>query len=285
MQSIIPNQKSPAWKNETWKIETIPSFCITIERRHDRWKRFQDQSGIDGLHLKRFLGVDGKTLDAKTDDRIAVLTKRNILSKSRRSHEELDSIGGVGCALSHIAVWQWMVDNQQEVCLVFEDDAVVPPTFIQQANECIEQSTILKHPKQWDMWLLGGKWDDMSRIPGETATVRIGAFVLFHAYVMTLSCAKRLLQSVYPIHAHIDTWVSIYAYMNDLRLIGCNSLKLEQNNAVKTDIQSEDGCKICNVPTAFDKTHQMISKNELMIARVSEVLCVGLIAYFIYKRL
>ena len=138
----------------SWTIESIPAFCITLERRNDRWRRFQDQSGIDGLNLKKFMGVDGKTIDVKNDDRIALTTKRNIIAKHRRSHEELDSIGGVGCALSHIAVWKWMVDNNQELCLIFEDDAVVPPDFNERANQCIRESTILKHPKKCIVYAL-----------------------------------------------------------------------------------------------------------------------------------
>ena len=119
----------------SWSIDSIPSYCITLERRPDRWRRFQDQSGINGLDLKKFNGVDGKTLDIKNDERVSIYTKRNILSKSRRSHEELDSAGGVGCALSHIAIWQWMVDNNQEVCLIFEDDAIIPPDFTNKVNK------------------------------------------------------------------------------------------------------------------------------------------------------
>ena len=79
----------------SWSIESIPAFCITLERRQDRWRRFQDQSGIDGLNLKRFMGVDGKTIDIQNDERVTLCTKRNILAKTRRSHEELDSVGGV----------------------------------------------------------------------------------------------------------------------------------------------------------------------------------------------
>jgi len=270
-----------------WSVDTIPAFCITLERRADRWKRFQDQSGIDGLSIKRFLGVDGKTIDLKKEERVATLTKRNILTKSRRSHEELDSIGGVGCALSHIAVWQWMVDNNQEVCLIFEDDAVVPPDFIKRANDCIKESVVLKNPKQWDLWLLGGTWDDLSSIPGESSesgVVRVGSFVLFHAYVMTLGCAKRLLRDVYPIHCHIDIWTSVFSYLNDIRIVGCTRLKLRQNQKVKTDIQSESGCKICNVPTDYDKNYKMVSYTEWRIAQAAEIAMVGMVAYFIYQQ-
>ncbi len=268
----------------SWSIESIPAFCITLERRQDRWRRFQDQSGIDGLELKRFLGVDGKTIDIRNDNRVALCTKRNILAKMRRSHEELDSVGGVGCALSHIAVWQWMVDNNQELCLVFEDDAVVPPDFIQKANACISDSVILRDPKKWDMWLLGGIWDKLTRIPGEQKAVRVGEFVLFHAYIMTLHGAKRLLKDVYPIHSHIDLWTSIYGYVHDFRTIGCTDLILRQNQKVKTDIQSEKNCDICNVPVDYGKTHIMVSKIEWKTAQVAEIVVVGLIGYIIYQQ-
>lgn len=269
--------------SRSWTIESIPAFCITLERRMDRWKRFQDQSGIDRLNVKRFVGVDGKTLDISADKRVSAFTKRNIFTKSRRSHEELDSTGGVGCALSHIAVWQWLADSDQEMALIFEDDAVIPPNFVDRANQCIQQSMILKDPKKWDMWLLGGTWDDLSKIPGEPVAFRIGSYVLFHAYVITKRMAKKLLQDVYPIQGHIDVWVSVYSYLNDQRIVGCQNLMLKQNNAVKTDIQPDKGCKICNVPTDYDKQYQLISKPEWHMARAAEVLCVVLAATFIYQ--
>ncbi len=267
----------------SWSIDSIPAFCITLERRQDRWRRFQDQSGIDGLNLKRFTGVDGKLIDVRKDDRVALCTKRNILANIRRSHEELDSVGGVGCALSHIAVWQWMVDNNQEVCLIFEDDAVVPPDFVERANKCINSSTILKDPKKWDMWLLGGIWDKLTQIPGEPKAVRVGEFVLFHAYVMTLHGAKRLLKDVYPIHSHIDLWVSIYGYVHDFRTVGCTDLILRQNQKVKTDIQSDKGCAICDVPVDYGKTHTMVSKVEWKVAQAAEVALIGLVGYIVWQ--
>ena len=272
----------------TWSIESIPAMCITLERRADRWRRFQDQPGTRALSVKRFLGVDGKTIDLDTDDRVTTLTKRNIKTKTRRSHEELDSIGGVGCALSHIAVWQWMVDHNQEMCLVFEDDAVVPPDFKERANQIIQHSTVLQNPKQWDIWLLGGLWEDKTRIPHEpkeSGIVRVGSFVLFHGYVLTLNAAKQLLKSAYPIHCHIDMWTSIHAYLTDMRLVGSTNLILQQNQKVKTDIQSENGCAICNVPADFSETHKMITHNEWRVAQASQVVCVALVAYVVYQHL
>ena len=269
----------------SWTIESIPAFCITLERRQDRWKRFQDQSGIDPLQLKRFIGVDGKTIDLEKEDRVTTLTKRNIITKSRRSHEELDSIGGVGCALSHIAVWQWLADSDHDMCLVFEDDAVVPPNFATQVNQCIQQSMILKDPKKWDMWLLGGVWDDLTKIPGESVIIRVGSYVLFHAYIITKRAAKMLLKDVYPIHSHIDIWVSVYSYLNNIRIVGCKNLMLKQYERAKTDIQSDKGCKICNIPTDYDKKYSLVPKMEWKIAQTVEVLAVFIANISLHIRL
>jgi len=267
----------------SWTIESIPACCITLERRMDRWKRFQDQSGIDRLPLKRFLGVDGNALDIAADKRVSTFTKRNIITKSRRSHEELDSAGGVGCALSHIAVWQWLADSEHEMVLVFEDDAVVPPDFVERANQCIQQSMILRDPKKWDLWLLGGMWDDLSKIPGETTVLRVGSYVLFHAYVMTKRMARKLLQDVYPIEGHIDIWVSVHSFLHDLRIVGCKDLMLKQNNTVKTDIQSDNGCKICTVPTDYDKQYTMVSRPEWHATRAMGVIGIILAATLVYQ--
>jgi GR25 family glycosyltransferase involved in LPS biosynthesis len=270
----------------SWSIDSIPAVCITLERRADRWRRFQDQPGLPSV--KRFLGVDGKTIDLDTDDRITTLTKRNIKTKTRRSHEELDSMGGVGCALSHIAVWQWMVDHNQEMCMVFEDDAIIPSDFKERANQIIKDSTTLKNPTQWDIWLLGGVWEDKTRIPNEpteSGVIRVGSFVLFHGYVLTLRAAKQLLKNAYPIHCHIDMWASIHAYLTDMRLVGSTKLVLQQHQGAKTDIQLDKGCALCNVPVDFTETHRLISHREWRVAQASQVVCVALVAFLVYQHL
>lgn len=268
----------------SWSIDSIPAKCITLERRPDRWRRFQGQPGIMGLDLRRFNAVDGKTIDVKSDNRIALSTKRNIIKKYRRSHEELDSVGGIGCALSHIALWQWMVDTNQEILLVFEDDAKVPDNFIKKANDCIKDSKLLQNPDQWDIWLLGGSMADLSKIPDESKAVRVGAFYLLHAYVITKHAAERLLKEVYPIHCHIDIWISIFSRVHDLRMVTCKELNIEQNTRVKTDIQSETGCDVCDIPKGYSKTHTLITKNQWMIAQASEVLLLGLVGYLLYRQ-
>jgi len=93
-----------------------------------------------------------------------------------------------------------------------------------------------------------------------------------------------LVQNAYPIHAHIDMWVSIFSYMNDMRIVGTSQLHLKHNQQVSTDIQPKEGCAICNVPTHFNKEYAMISKPDLYIARASQVCLCILVGYLILKK-
>jgi hypothetical protein len=264
-----------------WKINEIPAFCLTLERRADRWKRFQDQYGIDALpKLKRFLGVDGKTLDIKTDPRVSTFTKRNILMKTRRSHDQLDTIGGVGCALSHIALWKWLAESDQEMLLVFEDDAVIPPDFVQRANTLIQSSPTLQNPKKWDMWVIGAKWDPLGSIPGESRTglVDASAFFLFHCYVITRRFAQKLYEHCLPIEGHIDFWVANFAVINKSKIVGTPKLRIKQREAT-SDIQGKRIPALVDIPDNYDKTHTFISNTELMLARGAEAAVILFLGY------
>lgn len=268
-----------------WTIDSIPAYCITLERRSDRWKKFQDKSGINGLDLQRFLGVDGKTIDIKSDDRLAMGVKRNILKKFRRGHEEIDSAGAIGCALSHIALWQYMMDNSIEIMAIFEDDANIPDDFITRSNNCIKTSPTLQDPNSWDVWLLGGIMGNLTEIPNDKTTVRASGFLLLHAYVITLQTAKKLLSKVYPIERHIDYWISMYGQLYDLRIVTCPTLNIKQNIKVKSDISTvEKECDICNVPTDFKTTHALVPYYRKRMGEAAELLIVGLVGYWLYKK-
>lgn len=274
--------------NGPWQIDQIPAFCITLERRPDRWKRFQDQYGIDALpRLKRFLGVDGKTIDIKSDPRISTLTKRNIIMKTRRAHEQLDSVGGIGCALSHIALWKWLAESSDnDLLLVMEDDALVPPDFVQRANQIIQQSPTLQDTTKWDMWMIGAIWESSSPIPGEynSGIVKAPAFFLFHAYVINRIYAQKLYRACFPIEAHIDFWLSNYSIINNATIVATPRLKLKQAGA-KSDIQSSTTPSLVDIPDNYDKTHTLISNTELLLARGAEAAVILFVGYLVINRL
>ena len=251
-------------------IEDIPAYCITLDRRPDRWQKFMSQTAAAGLPVKRWSGIDGALLDVSTDERVSVFTRRNILEKTRRSHEEIDSIGAIGCALSHIGLWKELVASKHEYFLIFEDDAIVPPDFVESANKLLTTSPRLSSGS-CDVWMLGGAWkaedNDIARYKrgGEPAII-LGKFYLIHAYIISRRAATIFLNDgIFPINAHIDHYMSMCARFNNLRVAGSPQLRLRQSGQI-SDIQLQAKCNICDVPTDVHDYFMIDKKNTAVIA-------------------
>lgn len=267
---------------DRWRIDTVPAFCINLERRPDRWREIVAQPGTEALpRLKRFQGVDGKALDIRRDTRVPLMTKRNILANMRRTHEELDTMGGVGCALSHIAVWEWIVQNRSPVTLVLEDDAAVPVDFVPRFNAILDASPMLRDSRTWDVVLFTPDTMGCVTVPKEPLLASCSAFVGLQAYLITRECAERFLEEAYTLHMHIDLWMGVYKSVYGLRLLSIPGLSVGQRSS-KTDIQNSHACAICDVRTSFDKTHALVRHEEVVIMRIIEVGVVVGLAYWLY---
>ena len=277
---------APISRPGVWQIDKIPGYCITLERRPDRWKRFQDQLGIHAMpRMQRFLGVDGNTLNIRTDPRVSLFTKRNILLKTRRAHEELDSIGGVGCALSHIALWRLMIEKNEPLMFIMEDDAVVTADFKDIANNIIQASPTLSDPTKWDLWLIGADWATTVPLEADTKLERAYSFWMAHGYVITQAYARRLQEDVLPIEGHIDMWMSNYAAVHKTRMVATKLLRIPQYTRTTTDIQTSNLSPVCDIPTNYTETHSLISLVENTIAKTAEVACVIAIGYFVFMHI
>ena len=269
-----------------WSLNTIPAFCVTLDRRSDRWKHFQSQPEFPKIsgNLKKFIGVDGANLNIAGDDRICLSTKRNIINKTRRSHEELNSVGGVGCALSHIALWKYVAESEHDIVLIFEDDAYIPEGIIDKMNNTIKNSSHLQNIENWDILLLGCRvLEESGNTAQESDIGNIEIFNGTYAYIMTKHCARRLLEHVYPVHCHIDLWITIFK-----KVFGCRIVHLKEHKILHTDLVSEiritNRCDICNVPTRYEKSHIIVNKIDWGIARIAEVaILIMLIKYLIRK--
>jgi glycosyl transferase family 25 len=263
-----------------WSVDTIPAFCINMDKRKDRWFQFSAQKGIDNLpKLKRFPAVNGAELDILNDTRIPLITKHNIMYKTRRSHEELNTKGGIGCALSHIGIWEWQVQNNVPVVLILEDDVKITPDLVPTMNKTIAESPILQNPGQWDFLNLANTRSKTTLIEPQSGLSTMDAFIGMQCYFITLRGAKKFLKEApYSLHLHIDIWIAFYKKVYGLDIL-CLSEFVVRQRASKTDIQDMEGCALCNVTNDFPKTHRLISVEEFWLLRAME-LAFGLTAVY-----
>jgi GR25 family glycosyltransferase involved in LPS biosynthesis len=223
------------------------------------------------------------SFDITTDTRITTMVKMNILFKPVHNiSDELKSTDDICHILSHIAVWESFIRRKSEYCLIFEEGCVIPDDFLERINTCITSSLVLKNPDAWNIWLLGGKWEDIQQCKNEFSgdgLVYIGNASLFqHAYILSRKTAKLLLKNIYPLHVKLDTWISIFAKINQLKMIGCTKIKLENRTKISNELDTL--CKKCRVPINMYRTHQLISRDDILI---SQVFCILLILCFLYK--
>lgn len=266
------------------RIQDMPCYCITLARRPDRWTRFAAQSDLQELpKLKKIIAVDGKGIDLIADKRINPFTKRNILLKKRRSHEEIDSVGAIGCGLSHYKVWEEFLQTDAPFAIYFEDDAVLPPGFINEMNLVLENDPMLK---KGDFDLL-----TFSRVKRFSSTVppmpyqfaEVKSFALAHALIISRRAAKIFHENAFPISHHIDFYMSVICMQHDLKMIGSPMYSLPQAGS-KSDIQLKPSCPMCDVPTDFDLNYSLIPHRDWYRAKASEyALLAILIGYIGYR--
>jgi len=229
-------------------------------------------------NLQRFPGVDGKTLNVDTDTRISTLCRYNIKNGTRRSHDLLDSIGGVGCALSHIALWNKLVSSSENVFLIIEDDIVSTDAKWENVRVLFKDTPQLADSNTWDIWSIGTYecYERMGKRPADKEVIenkwlKCAQFVGLNAYFISRTGAEKLLQDVFPIQQHIDWYITYYAQTKPFKIIH-NKLVNFKQRGTGSDILIKDRCVICDIPTDVEKSHYILpidKTNTVVLATLS----------------
>ena len=125
---------------------------INLDRSADRLLTFETLNSHLNLKFLRFSAVDGTDLDR------GPLVDRGIITADLSYGD-----GALGCALSHLALWDLAIEQNQSLT-VCEDDAIFNRGF-----EVAAESLIKALPGDWHMILWGWNFDSVllfDMIPG-----------------------------------------------------------------------------------------------------------------------
>ncbi len=270
-------------------------YCINLKQRVDRWRRFESQPAIaDIRHHFRFERVDavvGKEIDIQNDKRISIRTKRNILHQKRRDHEDLDSVGAIGCYLSHAALWKKFLESNEEYCIILEDDALLPDDFV--ARFKIAMDSLQKMPlRESVLWQLSRPHSVGLRNALEEDTLIFTDGWAYDVvcpttgYVLFRKSAQILLENAFPIDGHVDMYMRRCTQIGILKTVHYKHLMLSQI-AVKrgdTDIQMSH-CEICDIPTHISQSDMTVMTKKQVISGIVAILGLsGLVALQVFRR-
>lgn len=199
------------------------AFVLTLKRAVGRQARVSERLGAAGIRFEFLEGFDKATLDPER------LVQRGLYDPklARRADRYGREMSGaeLGCALSHRRVYEDVVRNGWRKVLVFEDDAV-PRT----EDLPLLESAFAELPDGWDLVYLGYtnfervtlhdrlkqamyvpmaavrllKWTPAQILrfhpkPFSPHLRRAGLHHCAHAYAVSLSGAKKLLEAQTPV--------------------------------------------------------------------------------------
>lgn len=171
--------------------------CFVVNLKQSVHRRFHIQQQADAINLPIELidAIDGKSLTNEELARYVDCFEESALTK-----------GEIGCALSHLSIYEKMVAENIPLALILEDDVVLSPALPQilAELECLNPADVptvclLNSVGRYidrDKFLSNGKYKIVPTLDSLSA----------YSYVINLKAAQNLLTFSLPIKWEADQW-------------------------------------------------------------------------------
>ncbi|MGL5334543.1 MAG: glycosyltransferase family 25 protein [Enterovibrio sp.] len=180
----------------------LPVFVISLTRSTDRRAMVKRQMSHLGINFEFFDAADGKSLSsdclAKVDFNLA---------KNTCGHDL--SLGEVGCAMSHIQIYEMMVEKNIPRCVILEDDIYVHMHFKAIVNQIATKNNsdivFLHHGKAKRFPICSSLPQGYRLAKYLTPSKNSQRGIISTAgYILTLAGAHKLLKMAYPVRMPAD---------------------------------------------------------------------------------
>lgn len=173
----------------------IKTFLINLDKNPERLAESTRQLSAMGVAFERVKAVYGKDLSAM-EKRTAVNRFRWWCAQGRRVRD-----GEIGCALSHLDVYQRIIGDGLDYACVLEDDNRYRDNFAEVLHRVAE----LVDVKKAQVILFTNFTDDRAQ-NGEIQIVPAKSDQCTAGYLITRLAAERILAANYPLHVPCDFW-------------------------------------------------------------------------------
>ena len=210
--------------------QNVPIWVLNLERDKEKRQFMEEQLHRFDVDYKIITAIDGKKLK---ESELAFYSKKIALRDFGR---ELTP-GELGCALSHIKMWQLIVEENLDEVLILEDDAKIGRALFEVLSHRDKLPPDFQHinfSSKAKQIPFGDYITDIYRA-SNYAERPYSAF----AYLLTREGAQFLLDFVFPVYMPIDNFISIS---------GIKSYGIFPTVVVLSDLQSGIGRRWDNMP-------------------------------------
>uniref|UniRef100_A0A6C0I7N1 Glycosyl transferase family 25 domain-containing protein n=1 Tax=viral metagenome TaxID=1070528 RepID=A0A6C0I7N1_9ZZZZ len=232
----------------------MDKYIISLKKNHIQCKKTIDtlnKSGVNNVNI--FEAINGNDLIMTLDDigykhpyvNVSMATQYNMYN-GRTKFRDIPSRGAIGCYLSHVMLWNKLIDNDKEYMLILEDDAI--PLDNNLDNKI---NNLINERNDFDILLLGYRLKDRDIELISKNISKCKYFVLTHSYIISKKGALKLLKHAFPIEMQVDNYMSFYSLFDqDFKIYYSNHMLFKQSNHISSIQQF---CITCMISLLKDK--------------------------------
>jgi glycosyl transferase family 25 len=227
-------------------ITQIKSHVINLKSNTEKLKRVQKSLNAISIFPERFDAVYGKDLDPLYIDKITYPFVQYTMKNGRYIDSNIETLGAIGCYLSHVKLWEMLANSDDDMLLILEDDAVTNNFSAFQINQFLNE--IIENDPNWDVIFLG--YSKPFPSPNVDTFISNSVYKIneitfqTHAYVLSKKGALKLLSKAFPIVDQVDSYMSYMAITRGLNSYRGNANYIKQFNEEGSSIQAGVSLKI-----------------------------------------
>ena len=197
---ILLESKEVSMYNNNLDKNIIQSVIINLEKDKSKYENMTHNLNLFSIPHTRFNAI----LGSDVYDNLKSSGKIQNNGYNLRHHQ-------VGCWQSHYKIWNNMIVNNIDKLLIFEDDCYFVNDFKGLYNQMLE----MIKDKDFDILFLGYSGTDVV-INKELHVLDYGVPRCTHAYILTLSGAKKLIEKMSVIDYPIDETIGKMFWRKEL---------------------------------------------------------------------
>jgi GR25 family glycosyltransferase involved in LPS biosynthesis len=179
---------------------SLDSIVINLDNEKQKMEEMKRKLNLFGISHSRFSGIIGTEIyDSFKNENRFLNNGYNL-----RPHQ-------IGCWQSHYKIWQKMIKENIKTLLIFEDDCF----FVCDFKERLRETINFINNKNFDIFFLGYSGANIN-LQNKLEFSQNGCPRCLHAYILTLSGAKKLVHKMETIDYPIDEIIGKMFFKKEL---------------------------------------------------------------------
>jgi GR25 family glycosyltransferase involved in LPS biosynthesis len=199
------------WHAWSGRVQDLPAVYINLDRSVDRREYAEDRWRKHLPQLARFSAVAITKEQIRTDVRVSPLVRKRVVFRDGRpAHQDINTVGAIGCTLSHLAVWRQQVADGTPLLVVLEDACTFLPS-----RDCVAIENAFKTAPR-TLWTPTTVWRMNSQQSTWVHEKVQGAHNWYRhtlhgtaMYIVPLEAARLLAARALPVEFHVDRYMRV----------------------------------------------------------------------------